>query len=264
VTAEDQGRGRLAYERHDDVLVITIDRASKSNALDRQTFAALREVLGELAASSVRAVVITGSGGRAFSAGADVGELATIAGESARELVGRGQDAFDAIERLDQPTVAAINGAALGGGLELAMACDLRIAADHATLGLPEMTLGNVPGWGATQRLPRLVGYGRAVELVLTGARISARQALDWGLVSRVVPGTELRREALRYAARLAQHSPVALAQAKRALRIGQRERFDAGLEAELEAVISCSGSAEQREAVGRFLAQASDGGRRT
>jgi enoyl-CoA hydratase len=252
----ENGRDPVTVERAGDVLVLTIDRERKSNALDRRAFGALARAVAEAASSEVRAVVITAAGDRAFSAGADVGELATMQGPSARELVRRGQEIFGAIEDLPQPTLAAINGAALGGGLELAMACDLRVAAEHASFGLPEITLGNVPGWGATQRLPRLVGHGRASEMLLTGKRISARQAREWGLVNAVVPSESVREAALRIAAQIARHAPLALEHAKRALRVGRQEGFDAGLEAELEAVEACSGTAEQRGAVEEFLSR--------
>jgi enoyl-CoA hydratase/carnithine racemase len=244
----------LRTDRHGDVLLLTLDRPRKSNALNTALFDALRETLAGLPGSDVRAVVVTGAGERAFSAGADVGELAVMRDGSAEELVRRGQSVFALLEELPQPTVAAVNGVALGGGLELAMACDVRVAAEHATFGLPEITLANVPGWGATQRLPPLIGLGRATRMILSGERIEAERAEAWGLVTERVAGDALLGVAFELAGRLAAHSPLALDQAKRALRAGWRHGFAAGLDAERDAVVACSGSSDQRDATRAFL----------
>jgi enoyl-CoA hydratase len=165
------------------------------------------------------------------------------------------------LEELPQPTVAAVNGVALGGGLELALACDVRVAAEHATLGLPEITLANVPGWGATQRLPPLIGLGRATRMILSGERIDAERAEAWGLVTERAPGDELLAVAFALAGRLAAHSSLALDHAKRALRAGRRGGLAAGLDAERDAVVACSGSSDQRDATGAFLRRTSTSG---
>lgn len=262
MSAVERSGSPLRQERHGDVLMLTLDRPRKSNALDAALFEALRAACAALPGSDVRAVVLTGAGERAFCAGADVGELATLCDGGAIELVRRGQAIFALLEELPQPTVAAVNGVALGGGLELAMACDVRVAAEHATFGLPEITLANVPGWGGTQRLPRLVGLGRASELILTGQRIDAPQAERWGLVNACAPAADLLDRALALAQRLAGHAPVALDHAKRALRAGQRHGAAAGLDAERDAVLACSGTPEQRAATRSFLSRATASGR--
>jgi enoyl-CoA hydratase len=159
----------------------------------------------------VRAVVLTGAGDKAFVAGADIGELAEETPVAGRDRALRGQHVLDLIERLGKPVIAAINGVALGGGCELAMACTLRLAADTARLGQPEINLGLMPGYAGTQRLPRLVGKGRALELLLTGEPIGAEEAWRIGLVNRVVPAAELRAEAVRLAHALAAKAPVAM-----------------------------------------------------
>jgi enoyl-CoA hydratase len=159
----------------------------------------------------VRAVIVTGAGDKAFVAGADIGELAAQTPAGGRDQARRAQHVLDLIEHLGKPVIAAINGYALGGGCELAMACTIRLAADTATLGQPEVNLGLIPGYGGTQRLPRLVGAGRALELLLTGDRITAAEALRIGLVNRVVPAAALMGEALALAAMLAAKAPIAV-----------------------------------------------------
>src|ERR1700710_1818986 len=174
----------LLLERDGAVAIVTFNRPAVLNALNAQTVAELRHVLLELQADdAVRVVVLTGAGEKAFIAGADINELARQTPASGRDLARTGQAVIDLIETLGKPVIAAINGFALGGGCELAMACTLRIAAENARLGQPEINLGIIPGYGGTQRLPRLVGKGRALELLLTGAPISAAEALRIGLV---------------------------------------------------------------------------------
>jgi enoyl-CoA hydratase len=250
------GHDEIVVEELDGVLVLTLNRVAKRNALNHATLTALADVLADATGGGARALVITGDGSKAFCAGADITELAVIDGHGAGELVRRGQRVFNRLEELSLPTVAAINGVALGGGLELAMACDLRVAAEHATFGMPEITLANVPGWGGTQRLPHLVGYGRATQMILTGVRIDAARANDWGLVNAVVPGASLRAHAVEIARGLAEHSSTAIDHAKRALRIGRRYGLHAGLDAEEQAVVKCTGSSDQRHATQSFLAR--------
>ena len=202
----------LLVERDAAVAIVTINRPKVLNALNAQTLAELQQVMLELQLDdSVRAVVLTGAGDRAFVAGADIGELAPLTPTAAVERARAGQRVFDLIEQLGKPVIAAINGFALGGGCELAMACTLRLAADTATLGQPEVRLGLIPGYAGTQRLPRLVGQGRALELLLTGTPITADAAERIGLVNRVVPASELMDEARRLAATLAAQAPLAV-----------------------------------------------------
>ena len=201
----------VLLERDGTVAVVTINRPKVLNALDTATLDALRRVLVALQHDdAVRAVVITGAGDKSFVAGADINELATQSPAGGREHARRGQQVFDLIESLGKPVIAAVNGYALGGGCELAMACTLRIAADGARFGQPEINLGIIPGYGGTQRLARLVGSGRALELLLTGEQISAAEAHRIGLVNRVVPAAELLAESRKLAALLASKAPVA------------------------------------------------------
>jgi enoyl-CoA hydratase len=202
----------LLIERDGAVLIITINRPKVLNALNAPLFADLSAAIDDAAADAgVRAVVITGAGEKAFVAGADINELSEQTPVAGRERARRGQALFDRIERLGKPVIAAVNGFALGGGCELAMACTLRIAADTAKFGQPEINLGLIPGYAGTQRLARLVGRGRALELLLSGHSISADDALRIGLVNRVVPAAQLLTEARTLAQALASKAPIAV-----------------------------------------------------
>ena len=202
----------LDVERDDAVAIVTLERPNALNALNRQLLAELSATVAQLgSADDVRVVVVTGSGERAFAAGADIAELASLDAEAARRFAEAGQALFRAIETLGKPSIAAVQGFALGGGCELAMACTLRIAAETAQFGQPEIDLGTLPGFGGTQRLVRLVGRGRALGLLLTGQRIPAAEAERIGLVNRVVPAADLRREAVALAHTLAGKPPVAI-----------------------------------------------------
>ena len=201
----------LLLDRDGAIAVITINRPKVLNALNSQTIAELDAAARELADDdAVRALVITGAGDKAFAAGADINELAALTAVEATQHSRRGQAAFDRIEHLGKPVIAALNGFALGGGCELAMACTLRIAADTARLGQPEINLGFIPGYGGSQRLPRLVGRGLALEILLTGDQLTAARALEIGLINRVVPAADLMSEARKLAAALALKAPVA------------------------------------------------------
>jgi len=197
-------------------------------------------------------LVLTGAGTKAFSAGADINELDDIGPDAARAQMRRGQAVFDRLERLPIAVIAAINGFALGGGLELAMAADIRIAAPTARLGQPEITLANLPGWGGTQRLPRLVGRGIATELILTGDLVEADRAYAIGLVNRIA--TDPLPAAIELGARIAAHSRTAVRGAKRAIRVGLEDGVMAGLSVEADAVADCCGTEVQRQAVRAFL----------
>jgi enoyl-CoA hydratase len=189
-----------------------VSRPEKLNALDRETMEALGAAFAALGADdAVRGVILTGSGDKAFVAGADISEFAGAVGAAGRELARRGQRIFDSIERLGKPVVAAVNGFALGGGCELALACHVRIASENAMLGQPEVKLGLMCGYGGSQRLPRLVGRGRALELLLTGERIDAAEALRIGLVNRVVPRERLLPESESLLRKMIANAPLAL-----------------------------------------------------
>ena len=224
----------LLVERSDSVVLVTINREKKLNALNTVVLRELEQVTSELSAdATVRAVILTGAGEKAFVAGADISELAKL---SPQEAIGRarlGQRVMNAIQSSPRPFIAAINGFALGGGLELALACDIRIAATTAKLGLPEVTLGLIPGYGGTQRLPRVLSRGKALELILTGEPVDAAEALRVGLVERVVAPDQLKDEARKVASSIAARGPVAVALAKRAVHVGTEQSLDTGLEFE-------------------------------
>jgi enoyl-CoA hydratase len=202
----------LLVEQSGAVAVVTVNRPKVLNALNAPTLDELRRAALDLKRDdSVRVVVLTGAGEKAFIAGADINELAVQTPVSGREHALQGQHVFDLFENLGKPVIAAINGYALGGGCELAMACTLRIAADTAKIGQPEINLGIIPGYAGTQRLARLVGKGKAMELILTGAQISAAEAERIGLVNRVAPAAALMTEVRGLAASLASNAPIAM-----------------------------------------------------
>lgn len=210
--------------------------------------AALSAVADDLA---VRVVVVTGAGPHFFSAGAD---LKAAMGIDLPAYLQHGQALFSQLETISRPTIAMIQGTALGGGLELAMACDIRLCADSARLGQPETTLGIIPAWGGTQRLPRLVGRGRALEMIMTAAQITAAQAESWGLVNRSVPADQLSDLTRNLAGRLAQQPPLALAAAKGALHQGLADGIAAGMVAERQAMAQVITSEDAREGLVAFL----------
>lgn len=245
----------LLCERDGPVALITINRPRVLNALNRATFTDLRQVFADLADdASVRAVVLTGAGDRSFVAGADISELSLLSAAAAREVAALGQDTFARVETLGKPVIAAVNGFALGGGCELAMACTLRIAADTARLGQPEVNLGLLPGYAGTQRLPRLVGQGRALELLLTGAPISAQEAERIGLVNRVVPAAELLAECRRLAATLAAQAPLAVRYILDAVHTGADLPLAAGCAYEASLFGLAASTADMREGTRAFL----------
>jgi enoyl-CoA hydratase len=202
----------LLLEQSGAVAIVTVNRPKVLNALNAPTLDELRRVALQMKHDdSVRVVVLTGAGEKSFIAGADINELAVQTPVSGREHALRGQHVFDLFENLGKPVIAAINGYALGGGCELAMACTLRIASDTAKIGQPEIALGLIPGYAGTQRLPRLVGKGRAMDMILTGTPIGADEAQRIGLVNRVVPAAQLMDEAKKLAAQLAASAPIAM-----------------------------------------------------
>jgi len=208
--------GVSVARRDDAVAVVTIDRPDVLNALDRETLTSLRDALRELVVDQdVHAVVLTGAGDRAFAAGADIREMTPMSVLEAHGWGMLGHECGRLLESMPKGTIAAVNGLAVGGGCELALACDIRYASDSATFGQPEIKIGVIPGWGGTQRLARAVGGGLAKDLILTGRTIDAAEALRIGLVSAVYPPEELLDRALATAAALAEKSPVALSAAK-------------------------------------------------
>jgi enoyl-CoA hydratase/carnithine racemase len=253
--AENANLVNLLIERDGSVAVVTVNRPKVLNALDSATLDELRRTILALKHDpSIRCVIVTGAGDRAFVAGADINELAQHTPVSAREHASRGQHVFDLLENMGKPVIAAINGYALGGGCELAMACTIRLAADTAKLGQPEINLGLIPGYGGSQRLPRLVGCGRALELLLTGDPITAEDAHRIGLVNRVVPAADLMPEARRLAGVLAGKAPIAARYIIDAVNRGSRMPLAEGqlFEATLFGLVSAS--SDMREGTRAFL----------
>ena len=245
----------LLLERDGAVAVVTINRPQVLNALNLATIDELRRAALALKHdAAVRAIVITGAGDKSFVAGADVNELAVQTPAQGKELALRGQHVFDLLENLGKPVIAAINGYALGGGCELAMACTLRVAADTARIGQPEINLGIIPGYGGTQRLSRLVGKGIALELLLTGRHITAAEALQIGLVNRVAPAANLLSEARTLAAELALKAPIAVQYIIEAVHRGLEVSFDKAqfLEAALFGLVASTD--DMREGTKAFL----------
>jgi enoyl-CoA hydratase len=245
----------LLLERDGAVAIVTINRPAVLNVLNTPTTDELRHAVLELKHdAAVRVVIITGAGEKSFVAGADINELAVLTPAQGKELAHRGQHVFDLIENLGKPVIAAINGFALGGGCELVMACTLRIAADTARFGQPEINLGIIPGYGGSQRLSRLVGKGIALDLMLTGRQITAGEALQIGLVNRVVPAPQLMIEAKTLAAELASKAPIALQYIIEAVNRGLEMSFDKAqfLEATLFGLVAST--ADMREGTRAFL----------
>ena len=245
----------LLCDVSDGVATVTVNRPDKLNALDAATIGELEACFAELGAlAAARVVVLTGAGPKAFVAGADIGELAALDAGAAHALARRGQALMDRIERLGKPVIAAVNGFALGGGCELALACSFRWAADTAKLGLPETGLGLIPGYGGTQRLARLVGRGRALEMILRGAPLTAADAHAAGLVQRVVPAAELATAVATVAREIAARSAVALRCALEAVDGGLATDPAAGLRLEAGLFAVAASSADGHEGCRAFI----------
>ena len=224
----------LKIEREESTLWIILNRAHRLNAFNDVLIEELSDMLNTAESDpSVKCVAITGDGDRAFSAGADITMFPKATPVKAEEFSRAGQKTFGKIEEMSKPVIAAINGFALGGGLELALACDFRIAAEHAELGSPEISLGLIPGWGGTQRLVRIVGLGKAKEMVMLGTRLKADEALRIGLVNKVVHFDKLKEEVRTWAKKLADGPPIAMKYAKHALNFGTQVPLEVGLRLE-------------------------------
>ncbi|HEY2385243.1 MAG TPA: enoyl-CoA hydratase-related protein [Terriglobia bacterium] len=238
----------------DRISVLTINRPDKRNALNQATRDEILHALDSLKASpDSRVLVITGAGDKAFIAGADIGEFEGQTPLTQREAM-KEPRIFDAIEGFPKPVIAMINGFCLGGGMELALACDLRVASDTAKLGQPEINLGIIPGGGGTQRLTRLVGEGKSMELILTGDLIDAVEAKAIGLVNDVVPAADLQARAMALAGRIAEKSPIALRMAKEAVKTAARMNLREGLDRETDLFSLTFGSEDKAEGVRAFL----------
>jgi len=244
----------LRLDRQGRVAIITINRPDKRNALNiktREEGAALLDQLRD--DDSVGVVVFTGAGDKAFVAGADIGEFAGRTAITQREVMTT-RSLFTAIDTFPKPVIAMINGYCLGGGCELALACDIRIASQNASFGQPEINLGIIPGGGGTQRLTRLVGEGKAMEIILTGEIIDANTAFAIGLVNHVVPADQLQTKTLEIAGRIADKSPIALQLAKEAVKLASKSNLDEGLRREVDLFALCFSTEDKNEGVSAFL----------
>ena len=245
----------IVVEVSEGVAVVTLNRPKVLNALNAALFGDLDEALDALGADdSVRAVIVTGAGEKAFAAGADIQELAAVSGVEGQELAARGQGVFKKLETMGKPVIAAINGFALGGGCELAMAATVRVASETARLGQPEVKLGLIPGYGGSQRLPRLVGKGAALKMLLTGEMVSAAEALRIGLVDEVVPASELMARAKTLAGMMAGMAPIAVRECLAAVHAGYDLPLDEALAHEAALFGICCGTADKAEGTKAFL----------
>lgn len=246
--------GNLLTDRRGQILIVTINRPDRMNALDRQTLMEGAKLIKQLHyEKETRVVIVTGAGDKAFCAGADLKERENMTMSEVRKYIRAIRDTFTDIENLPMPVICAINGVALGGGLELALACDIRIASQNATLGLTEVTLGIIPGGGGTQRLPRLVGRGKAKEMLLLGLRLTAEEAFNIGLINHIAPEGKLMDMALEMGEKIVNNPPIAVQQAKIAINRGMEVELKNGLELESEAYEVCIPTKDRLEALAAF-----------
>lgn len=246
---------QILYSVADGIATITVNRAPMLNALSAQTVSELDRVLAAAEADEqVRVLIVTGAGEKAFVSGADISELANLDPDAGVRTAELGQRVFRRLETMGKPSIAAINGFALGGGCELAMACTIRIASDNAKIGLPEVTLGVIPGYGGTQRLPRIVGRGTAMDLILTGRAVDANEALRLGLVSQVVPLADLAGAARKIALRILRNGPLAVRAAMRSVDHGLDVGIEQGCRMEASLFGLLCATDDMREGLKAFL----------
>ncbi|WP_158975215.1 enoyl-CoA hydratase/isomerase family protein [Cellulophaga sp. L1A9] len=245
----------ILVNHQENIATVTINRPNKLNALNRDTIQELHDAFKALNKDKkVKVIILTGSGEKAFVAGADIAEFSDFSEKEGAKLSAKGQKSlFDYIENLATPVIAAVNGFALGGGLELAMACHFRVASDNAKMGLPEVSLGVIPGYGGTQRLPQLVGKGRANEMIMTAGMIDAQKALSYGLVNYVVTQEELIPLCEKLAGKITNNSSVAIAYAIKAVNAGFSSDTD-GFDKEIKAFGECFGTDDFKEGTTAFL----------
>jgi enoyl-CoA hydratase/carnithine racemase len=247
----------LLYEKKAAIAAVTLNRPKVLNALNRQTWKELRTVFEDARDDpEIRGAILTGVGDKAFIAGADIGELAHVTAVEAEQSSSYGQAVLDLIENLGKPVIAAVNGYALGGGCETAMACTIRLAAEHAKFGQPEVTLGLIPGGGGTQRLPRLVGKGRALQLILSGGMIDAQEAHRIGLVNEVVPAGDLLTRAEAILKQIFANAPIAVKFSMEAVNRGLETNLADGLSLEASLFGLCAGTDDKAEGTSAFLAK--------
>lgn len=245
----------VVVKKRDRLAVVKVNRPDKMNALNAKTVEELFQAFTDLKTDDqIGVVIVTGAGEKAFVAGADIAELAALAPVKGRETIRKGQALFNLVESLGKPVIAAVNGFALGGGCELALACTIRVASENAKLGQPEVSLGLMPGYGGTQRLPRLVGKGKALELILTGKTIDAQEAWRIGLVNQVVLPAELMKTCEEMAKTMLSKGPLALRYCLDAVNQGMESSLEAGLEYEATLFAILCGSEDMKEGTQAFL----------
>jgi enoyl-CoA hydratase len=247
----------LLYEKKGPIAYVTLNRPKVLNALSQRTWENLRTAFEDARDDAeVRGVILTGAGDKAFIAGADISELSHVTAIEAEKSSSYGQAVLDLIENLGKPVIAAVNGFALGGGCETAMACAIRLASEHAKFGQPEVTLGLIPGGGGTQRLPRLIGKGRALQIILSGEMISAQEAFRIGLVNEVVPAAELITRAEAILKKIFSNAPVAVKYSLEAVNKGMETSQAEGLSLEASLFGLCAGTEDKKEGTSAFLAK--------
>jgi enoyl-CoA hydratase len=249
------GYNTILITKENSIATVTINRPTKLNALNKETIQELNRAFQELEKNhETRVVILTGSGEKAFVAGADIAEFSGFSVEEAVQLAAQGQDIlFNFVENLKTPVIAAVNGFALGGGLELAMACHFRIASDNAKMGLPEVSLGVIPGYGGTQRLPQLIGKGRAMEMIMTAGMVSSDDALRMGLVNHVVPQAELLDFCKGIAQKIIKNSPLAISSAIKSINANYKDGEN-GFDTEIKSFGKCFGTEDFKEGTTAFL----------
>lgn len=244
----------LRVDRDEEVVQITISRQDKLNAMNMDVMEEFISLLDELEKDSSRVIIITGDGSKSFSAGADIEYMSKIGPTDAERYALRGHEVLNRIEKLEKPVIAAVNGYALGGGCELALACDIRFAAPNAQFGQPEVTLGICPGWGGTQRLLRIIGPARSKDLIFSGRRIMAEEAFSMGLVNKIFPSESLLSETKKYAKGISQNSSYAIGISKMLVNRGTDTNLDTGLKLEIYSWAVCFSMKEREERMRKFV----------
>lgn len=243
----------LTFEKHDDIGIISFNRPQSHNALNQSTLVQLLNLLQKISRDNLKAILLTGSGDKSFVSGADIKEMSLLSPRDMHMFISLGQEVASTIENSSFLTLAAVNGYCLGGGLEMALACDFIVASPQATFGLPEVSLGMIPAFGGTQRLTRLVGYGKAKEMIVTGKIIDASSALQIGLINQVIESKFLIKEALLFLQKTLSSPLHALIQAKKAIQITSETSFKNGLETEKKLALACFSSQECAELMEKF-----------
>ncbi len=246
--------GYLKVEREEEIVQITINRQDKLNAMNLDVMNEFISLLDDLEKDSSKVIIITGDGPKAFSAGADIEYMSSIGPTEAEKYALRGHEVLNKIEKLEKPVIAAVNGYALGGGCELALACDIRFASPNAQLGQPEVTLGICPGWGGTQRLLRIIGPSRAKDLIFSGRKINAEEAFSMGLINKIIPSENLLSETRTYAKTISKNSNFAIGVSKLLVNRGTDANLDTGLKLEIYSWAVCFSTKDREERMRKFV----------